>query len=134
MKQRLHKVCKGCRSFLIGANTFLLLIVFAFCAGFVIVFPLWKLAVSYTQVYTIVSITFFSLLLLFSFIRIGIKKYRRNPRAFFYGLIKKAILITGITAFLFFLFQYQRILAFSALAASIIVNIFLSFGFLEDKE
>lgn len=134
MKNRLHKVCKGCRSFLIGANTFLWLIVFAFCAGFVIVFPLWKLAVSYTKVYTIVSITFFSLLLLFWFVRICIKKYKQNPRAFFYGLIKKTILIIGIVAFLFFLFQYQRIVAFSALAVSIIVDVFLSFGFLEDKE
>ncbi|MGP1530042.1 MAG: hypothetical protein ACTTI3_06850 [Treponema sp.] len=134
MKNRLHKVCKGCRSFLIGANTFVWLIIFSFCASFLIVFPLWKLAVSYTKIYTIMSITFFSLIFLSWFVRICVKKYKRNPRTFFYNLIKKAVLIIGIVFFLFFLFRYQRSAAFAALAASIIVNVFLSFGFLEDKE
>lgn len=123
----------GYRSLFFKVCTFVLLLggclVFSFC----IVYPLWLLATRYTQVYTAITLTLFSILVLFFILKRSIKDYKTQPRKFLYSLIKKLILLGGFILFFIFIFDYHRILAFSVLILSLVLYGFIAFGFSEDR-
>ena len=133
MKEYFHKMAAGYRSLFFKVCTFVLLLggclVFSFC----IVYPLWLLATRYTQVYTAITLTLFSILVLFFILKRSIKDYKTQPRKFLYSLIKKLILLGGFILFFIFIFDYHRILAFSVLILSLVLYGFIAFGFSEDR-
>ncbi len=131
---QLKKALDECRTILLRVLVFLCIICLCLLFSFVIVFPLWKLAVTHTKIYTTVSLCTFCAVFLYFFIKRIIKKYRDNPHYFFYGLIKRAVILSGVVLFLVLIFKTQRIAAFSVLAASGAVYLFLLFGHFENEQ
>lgn len=117
--------------FKIGTVIFLFGICLLF--SFLIVYPLWFLATQHTHIYTAVSLVVFLILLLSFLVKKNIKKYTRNPKHFFHSLIKKLIILGGVTLFFILLFAYQRTFAFLALILSFILYGFVAFGLSEDR-
>ena len=133
VKNCFHKMATGYKALFFKVCTFILLFGFCLLFSFCIVYPLWLLATRYTQVYTAVSLLFFSALLLFFIVKRSIKNYKAHPRKFLYSLVKKLILLGGIVLFFMLLFMYHRVLAVSALILSFVVYGFVAFGFAEDR-
>lgn len=113
--------------------TFVLIFGSCLLFSFLIVYPLWLLATRHTQIYTAAGLALFAALLLFFIVKRSIKKYKADPRRFFYSLIKKLILLGGVAAFFILIFAYHRILAFSVFVLSLIVYGFVAFGLSEDR-
>lgn len=124
----------GYGAFFVKICTFIL--IFALCLLFssIIVYPLWFCATQYTPLYTTCTLILFGGMFLFFIIKRSIKKYKANPRRFFYALIKKLILAAGIAGFFLLLFAYQRVSAFLVLSFMLILYGFVAFGLSEDRK
>ena len=133
MKNYFHKMMSGYRALFFKICTFVLIFGICILFSFIIVYPLWLLATQHTQAYTSISLSLFSILLLFFIVKKSIRKYKHNPRRFFHSLIKKLILLSGLAAFFILIFSYRRILAFSALILCLILYGFIAFGLSEDR-
>lgn len=134
MKEYLHRIAAGYRYFFLKLCTAVLLLGVCLLFSFCIVYPLWLLAVQYTQVYTVATLSLFTLFLLTWYIKRCIKKYKVHPRRFLYSLVKKLILLAGFIGFFTFLFTYHRIAAFLTLILSLVVYGCVSFGYSDRRK
>ena len=122
------KILAGYRAAFASLFRFLALLAACVGSGFLIVYPLWRLADSNPSLYTLVfSILFFSLLAFIAAGRIRLS-YSRDPSAFLRGLLRKAVLAAGLAASVVLVLEWKRALAGLALLATLAVYGFLAFG------
>ena len=122
------KILAGYRAAL--ASLFRFLVLLAACAGFgfLIVYPLWRLADSNPSLYTLVfSILFLSLLAFIAVGRIRLS-LSRDPSAFFRAVLRKAVLAAGLATSVILVLDWKRALAGLALLVTLAVYGFLAFG------
>lgn len=128
----LNKIINGYKRILLSFTAFLGLVCLCVIAGFLSVYPLWKLAVLHKGIYTIFCLSVFFFLILFWLIKASVKAYKANPRRLFFSITKKLVLLLGTAGFIFFVLSYQRLLAFLILFFMFLLYGFIAFG-ISDK-
>lgn len=122
------KIIAGYRAALTSLFRFLVLLAACMGLGFLIVYPLWRLADTNPSLYTLVfSLLFFSLLAFILSGRIRLA-FSRNPSGFLHGLARKAVLAGGLAASVLLVLEWKRALAALVLLATLALYGFLAFG------
>lgn len=110
-------------------------ILLAVCVGvgFLIVYPLWRLANSNSSLYSLIFALLAGALVIFLVGSQMRKSYRKNPKKFFLRLAESLILIAGGAAAVILVFAWQRLLAGIVLLIAFGLYGFLAFGLSSDS-
>ncbi|MGP1576069.1 MAG: hypothetical protein ACTTH7_01020 [Treponema sp.] len=133
MKEYFHRIISGYRALIFKICSFIL--IFAICLGvsFVIVYPLWFLAVYHAAAYTIIALLLLAGTVSYLAVKRQIKKYKQNRRRFFHTLVKRCVILIGLIACIISLMYFNRIITFLILVLSVLVYGFAAFGRSQDS-
>ena len=98
-----------------------------FATGILIVWPLWKLADSHPNLYTIVFTSCFTLIVLWI---VGTRmhiSFKKNPRSFLFSILRKLTLLCGACLIITLILTWHRSAAFFALCGTVALYGFLAF-------
>lgn len=104
-----------------------LLATVCFAAGILIVWPLWKLAASHPDIYTIVFISFFTLIVLWVVGNRMLISFKKNPRSFLFSILRKLTLLCGAFLIITLILTWHRSAAFFVLCGTTALYGFLAF-------
>ncbi|MBE6344886.1 MAG: hypothetical protein E7063_04270 [Spirochaetaceae bacterium] len=134
----LQKIIKGYGNLLLSILKVLVLILLCCVCGFILVYPLWKLAVTNPNLYSIISFIFFAVLLAYF---IGRKIYtyinKSNPDKsekhkrvikLVKGLLKVLLFISGLVGIIYFIMIGKLIFSLAILVFLVLLYGFFSFG------
>ena len=121
------KIFRGYSAVLGSAFRFAALIGVCIGAGFLLVYPLWNLAVLKPGVYTLVfCIIVASLTLTLTGIQLY-KAARKNGRRLLLSIARKGVLLAGFSFFVIFILRYERVPAILVLILTIMLYGYLAF-------
>lgn len=124
----IKKILVGYASIFRSLGRFLLLMVVCIGIGFLIAYPLWKLADSNSELYTVLfCIIFGTILIIFIASRVRVA-FKRNPHRFLFSLLRKSIVIAGICISVALVLAWHRIAALFAILGTIAVYGMIAFG------
>lgn len=118
-------ILRGYGAVLGSAIRFAALIGVCIATGFLLVYPLWSLAVAKPDLYTLLFVALLATGAVAVFAIRAKKALRTSPGLFLFSLARKAVLATGVVVFILLVLRYERTLAF----VSLIVTFFL-YGFI----
>jgi uncharacterized integral membrane protein len=124
----IKNILTGYAGILKGFLIFLALMAVCVGTGFLVVFPLWKLASAKPDAYTILCGTIIGAVIAFFAGRGMIRAFRADKRRFFISLARKLTLVAGICVPTGLVLASHRIAAGIALFAAIGVYGYLAFG------
>ncbi|HHU35858.1 MAG TPA: hypothetical protein GXZ47_01375 [Treponema sp.] len=123
----IQKILRGYSAVLGSTLRFVALIGVCVATGFLLVYPLWKLAVTRPDLYTLIFIFLLSAFIIGVFIMRVKKEASQNPKRFLLSLTRKAVLLAGLIGFVSLILSYERVLAFAALILTALVYGYLAF-------
>ena len=129
----LKKIVAGYLTVIRTAFRFIVLMALCLGAGFVIVFPLWKLADTSPGLYTLVFAVLAGALGSWMIGRQMVRSFRRDPRHFLLSLFRKLTLAAGFVAAVFLVLAWKRTLAAAVVLATLALYGFLAFGIPDDR-
>ncbi|HKL87012.1 MAG TPA: hypothetical protein VJ861_11830 [Treponemataceae bacterium] len=129
----IEKILVGYASLFKTLIRVLMLASVCFATGMLIVWPLWKLADSYPDMYTIVFTTFFSVIIIWIVGSRILISYKKDSRAFLFSFLRKLTIICGIFLIIILILSWHRSLAFIVLGATLALYGFLAFVVSPDK-
>lgn len=121
------KIFRGYSAVLGSTLRFAALIGVCIGAGFLLVYPLWNLAVLKPDVYTLVFCILISVLIL---ALAGMKIHRaarENSKRLLLSVARKLVLLAGFFSFVVFTLRYQRVPAITSLVLTIVLYGYLAF-------
>lgn len=124
----LKQIISGYVTMFLAAVRFIILLAVCVGTGFLVVFPLWKLASTKPALYSLICLSLLGLLvagLAFGRIR---KALRLDSGHFFLSAARKLTLLAGIIGSIVLVLQYQRALAALTLLLTVALYGFLAFG------
>ncbi|MBN1616527.1 MAG: hypothetical protein JW875_04385 [Spirochaetales bacterium] len=96
--------------------------------GALVVWPLWRLAVGNPQVYTLASAVFATLIIV-SIIAVRLRRaYIRDKGLLYTSLIRRLIVVVGVSTSVFFVMHYQRLIALACAFLTLILYGMVAFG------
>lgn len=129
----LKKILAGYGAVLASLGRLIALLAVSVGAGFVIVYPLWKLASSNPSAYTVIFAVLFCALAGLLAVR-GIRRAIALDKArFFRSLARKAVIACGLAAFVSLVLAGAVALALTAGALTAALYGFLAFGLSRDQ-
>ncbi|MDR1748779.1 MAG: hypothetical protein LBR47_06950 [Spirochaetaceae bacterium] len=133
-----HNIIKGYGKALAGIGKFLLLFVLCGVIGFLIVYPLWKFAVTCPGAYTwAVLAVIAGILIVFAVLRIyrylnpagaDLREKKQRITGFFTGIAKFCICAGGFVLFVIAVLKVGRLAGFGVLILVVVVYGILAFG------
>ncbi len=126
-------ILRGYSAVLGSAIRFAALIGVCVGTGFLLVYPLWTLAVSRPDLYTLVFTTVLSAGIVLFFVLRARTSFKAGARSFLFGLARKAVLFSGVLAFVLLVLHYERTLAFISLLLTILLYGFIAFVLSPEK-
>jgi hypothetical protein len=127
------KILLGYVTVFLAVLRFSILMAVCVGTGFLVVYPLWKLADSNPSAYTLVfTVIFLSLFIWFAGSRI-LNACIQDRRRFLLSLFRKLTLIAGIGSSVFLVLRYQRGIAAIVLLVTLGVYGFLAFALSPDS-
>ena len=129
----IEKILSGYATILKTLVRVILLALVCFAAGFFVVWPLWKLADTHPNIYTIVFISVFSLILLWIFGTRMHLSFKKNPRAFLFSVLRKLTLLCGTIIIIMLILAWNRFAAIIALCITLALYGFLAFVISPEK-
>lgn len=123
----IHKILHGYSAVLGSIVRFVALIGVCLCAGLLLVYPLWKLAVTRPDLYTLIFILLLSLLVVSLFVIRVKKEATQNPKRFVLSLTRKIVVLAGIIGFVSLIMSYKRVYAVATLILTALVYGYLAF-------
>lgn len=134
----LQKIIKGYGNLLLSIAKIFLLIILCCICGFVLVYPLWKLAVTNPNVYSIISFIFIIALLAFfsgrkiyNYINQGNPDKSEKNKRFLKlgkGLLKILLYIFGLVGIIFFIMIGKPVFSLAVLIFLVLLYGIFSFG------
>ncbi len=122
------RILKGYASLFKSLALFLALMAVCVGTGFLVVFPLWKLASAKPDIYTIVCAVVLCAIIAIFAGRGMVRAFRKDKRLFFISIARKLTIIAGICVPVWLVFSWHRIAAALALLAAAAVYGYLAFG------
>lgn len=123
----LKKIVKGYAAVLLAFLRFVALMIVCIGTGFIVVYPLWKLADTSPSTYTLVFILLFlAVLIYFAGNRIRLA-FLHDGRRFLMSVLRKATILAGIGTGIALVLNYQRAAAGAVILASLAIYGFLAF-------
>lgn len=124
----IKKILAGYSSVLVAVIRFVALMAICVGAGFLVVWPLWRLASADPAVYTVAfCVLALAVVALFAGSRIRLS-FSRNPRHFVVSLLRKLVVIAGIAIPAWLVMSWRRLAAGIVLLAAIAVYGYLAFA------
>ncbi|UTC67934.1 MULTISPECIES: hypothetical protein [unclassified Treponema] len=127
------KIIKGYGAVLFGLLTFSAIAGVCILAGIAVAYPLWKLAVTNTGLYTIISISLFVCGIFYLLIKSVIKAYKKSPRGLIISILKKITVIGGLLLCIGLVLTFNKIPALIVLVLIFVIYGFLAFGIDQTK-
>ncbi len=124
----LKKILAGYGSILAALGGFLALMAVSVGAGFIIVYPLWKLADANPSAYTVIFAILFCALAGVLVLRAVRRAIALDRPRFFRSLARKAVIVGGLVSFVALVLAHRVALAFAVLALTAALYGFLAFG------
>lgn len=134
----LQKIIKGYGNLLLSILKVLVLILLCCVCGFILVYPLWKLAVTNPNLYSIISFIFFAVLLayftgrkIYTYInKSNPDKSEKHKRVIklVKGLLKVLLFISGLVGIIYFIMIGKLIFSLAILVFLVLLYGFFSFG------
>ena len=134
----LQKIIKGYGNLLLSILKVLVLILLCCVCGFILVYPLWKLAVTNPNLYSIISFIFFAVLLayftgrkIYTYInKSNPDKSEKHKRVIklVKGLLKVLLFISGLVGIIYFIMIGKLIFSLAILVFLVFLYGFFSFG------
>ncbi|MBO5236850.1 MAG: hypothetical protein J6B32_07055 [Spirochaetaceae bacterium] len=134
----LQKIIKGYGNLLLSILKVLVLILLCCVCGFILVYPLWKLAVTNPNLYSIISFIFFAVLLayftarkIYTYInKSNPDKSEKHKRVIklVNGLLKVLLFISGLVGIIYFIMIGKLIFSLAILVFLVLLYGFFSFG------
>ncbi len=128
----LKKILAGYGSVLAALGRFLALLAVSVGAGFLVVYPLWKLADSNPSAYTVIFAILFCALAGFLAVRAIRRAIALDKRRFLRSLARKAVIVIGLASFVALVLARRVAVAFATLALTAALYGFLAFGLSRD--
>lgn len=123
----IRKILRGYSAVLGSTFRFVALIGVCIATGFLLVYPLWKLAVTRPDVYTLIFIIILSTVIV-GILGITVKKaVSKNPKQFLLSLARKTVLAAGFIGIITLILSYERALALAVLIVTALVYGYLAF-------
>ncbi len=129
----LGKILKGYGAIVSSLLSFVAIALSSVIVGFAISYPLWKLATTNANAYTIVALSFFFCAIIALVVKRVVKEYKKSPRRLFISLAKKITLIGGLVLFCVLILHYQKILAIVSIITTLAIYGVLAFGISTDS-
>ncbi len=133
-----HDIIKGYGKALAGIGKFLFLFILCGVIGFLIVFPLWKFAVTYPDAYTwMVLAVIAGMLIVFAVLKIyrylnptgtDLREKKQRMADFFRGIAKFCTCTGGFVLFILAVLKAGRFVGFGVLLLVVVVYGILAFG------
>lgn len=124
----IRNILAGYRTVLFAVIRFMLLMAVCVGAGVLVVYPLWRLADSAPNVYTLVFSVALSAIVLFFAVSKAVPAFRRDPRKFVRSVVRKLVLCAGLVACVLLVLSWQRLAAVFVLLVTLALYGFLAFG------
>lgn len=128
----LKKILAGYGSVLAALGRFIALLAISVGAGFVIVYPLWKLADSNPSAYTVIFAVLFCALSGYLVLRGVRRAIALDKPRFFRSLARKSVIVLGLVSFVALVLARHTGIALAALALTAALYGFLAFGLSRD--
>jgi hypothetical protein len=124
----IKKILSGYAGLLKSFAMFLALMAVCLGVGFLVVFPLWKLAVSEPGAYTVIFALAFGCLSFALAAKRMVLSYQRDRRRFFISLARKMTILAGIATSVYLVLAWHRLAALAAFLAAAALYGYLAFA------
>ncbi len=127
------KILRGYGAVVSSLLSFVLIALSCVLVGLAISYPLWLIATTSANTYTILSLSLFGCAIIGLLVSRIVKGYKKSPRRLFISLARKITLIGGIVLFCVLILNFHKVLAIASIILTLIIYGILAFGISHDS-